>query len=168
MGLTDWSASIPHCFALWREQGSYALRDWKEAAGCLNHHLHHSSQLRWVLGPLVWWHLISVHLQEKPGQGHQTWRAGTLCVSDYSHTVMLMLRKVAWHLQEMITGCVLAWEVTIQRWQRYSSWENCTAGKAWLCRGADRRDKSLASACDAQSWFRRLCFLGGLNSESSM
>jgi len=49
--LTDQSASTPHCFAQWREKESYALRDWKEAAGCLNHSLLHSSQLRQAWGP---------------------------------------------------------------------------------------------------------------------
>lgn len=74
MGLTDQSASISHCFAQWREQGSYALQDWKEAAGCLNHSLLHSSQLWQGLRPPAWQHLITVHHQEKPGQGqHSLW-----------------------------------------------------------------------------------------------
>lgn len=148
MGLTNQSASLPHCFVRWRE-GSYALPDWKEAAGCLNHSPLHSSRLQQALGPPAWWHLIAVHHWEKPGQGQQTWRAGTLCSPESSRTEVLMLRKVVRHLQKVITGCALAWEVTIQWQQCYSSWENCRAGKAWLCGAADRRDRSLASACDA-------------------
>lgn len=105
--------------------------------------------------------------RRSPGRGGRP-EEQALSVAEPLHTVPLTLREVARHLQEMITGCVLAWEVTVRRWQCYSTWENCTAGKAWLCRGADWRDRSLASARDAWSWFRRLCFLGQAYSESSM
>lgn len=156
MGLTNQSASIPHCFAQWREQGSYAPWDWKEAAAWI-------TAFPTVSSASECWDTLCgrSHGSLSPGEaqaGAALLREGRVCASD-SHAEVLAPRK-GHGLQEMAIGWTVAWEVTAQRHQCHSSREMLSWESSW--------DRQVLHIClYAQSWLQRLCFPGGVYSEIS-
>lgn len=94
MGLTTQSASLPHCFAQWREQGSYAPWDWKEAAAWITTFPTASNSSKCCDTSCDRTSLLST-TRRSLGRG-RTSEERAMSVPQTSHAVVLTLRKVAW------------------------------------------------------------------------